>query len=283
MTPREAVAQLSQPMAAAGLEEPRLQAELLVMRILGLDRARLYTLWQDQVIELASWQGLQGLLERRLACEPLAYLLGRQEFFGLEFSVDSRVLIPRPETELLVEQAIQCALARHPRGRCAIADVGTGSGAVAVSLAVRLPEALVFATDVSPEAASVAKENCRRHGVEQQVQVLEGDLLSPLPQPVDLVVSNPPYVRDAELILRARELQNEPEVAFRGGPQGLSVIERLLCQAREKLAPGAVLLVEFAPSQAAGVRALAEAAFPEAHRELVRDLMGWQRVLLVQT
>ena len=283
MKPQEVVARLSQAMDQAGLEETRLQAEVLVMHVLGLSRARLYAAWGDTLVTPTQWQTLRALLKRRLGREPLAYIVGRQEFFGLEFVVDCRVLIPRPETELLVEQALQSALTRHHRGRCAIADVGTGSGAMAIALGVYLPEATLYATDISAEALAVARENCCRHGLEERVVLLQGDLLTPLAQPLDLVVSNPPYVRDSDMPLRDRELEQEPEVAFRGGPRGLDVVARLLCQAPVKLAAGATLLIEVGPSQAAAAQKLARRAFPGARVDLVKDLSGWERILLVQT
>jgi len=188
------------------------------------------------------------------------------------------VLIPRPETELLVEKAIEIS-----QRRAVVADVGTGSGAIAVSLAVHLPQVLVYATDASPGALEVAARNCRRHGVEDRVHLLQGHLLEPLPEPVDLIAANLPYVSRAELAQLPPEINcYEPREALDGGPDGLDHIRRLLAQAGEHLKPGGVVLLEIGATQGQAVIALAQRHLSVARVEIVVDYAGLDRVVVVE-
>ncbi|MDP3062015.1 MAG: peptide chain release factor N(5)-glutamine methyltransferase, partial [Chloroflexota bacterium] len=221
-----------------------MEAELLLAHILHADRTRLYAL-SDTHVSLAEEQDLEGLLARRLLREPLAYILGVRWFYGLELAVRPGVLIPRPETELLVERAIALAGDRV----LSIADVGAGGGNIAVALAVYLPRARLFATDISPNALQVAAENVARHGVAEQVTLLHGDLLAPLSAPVDMIAANLPYVRRDALPSLQPELRYEPVEALDGGPDGLDLLRRLLAQAPDYLASGGWLLAELDPWQ----------------------------------
>jgi release factor glutamine methyltransferase len=189
------------------------------------------------------------------------------------------VLIPRPETELLVEKAIEIS-----QRRAVVADVGTGSGAIAVSLAVHLPQALVYATDASRGALEVAARNCRRHCVEDRVHLLQGHLLEPLPEPVDLITANLPYVSQAELAQLPPDIRlYEPREALDGGPDGLDHIRRLLAQAGEHLKPRGVVLLEIGATQGEAVIALAKRHFPAARVEIAKDYAGLDRVVIVET
>jgi release factor glutamine methyltransferase len=227
----------------------------------------------------------ETLVRLRASDYPLPYLTGRVEFYGLEFEVTPEVLIPRPETETLVD----LALARQPTH---VVDVGTGSGCIAVSVAVHLDRATVYGIDISPAALAVARRNVERHGVAGRVRLMVGDILSPRPGPVDLVVSNPPYVPTGEYAsLPVSVRDHEPWLALDGGPDGLAVIRRLLAQAPAVLRgpepaegrPGGGLLVEIGADQGKAAGYLARTFFPQAAVRVHPDLAGRDRVLEVQT
>ena len=230
------------------------------------------------------------MIMRRVQREPLAYLTKRKEFFGLEFLVDRRVLIPRPETELLVELAVarlRAMLSTNPAP--IVADVGTGCGAIAVSVAIQIPTAKVYALDVSPEALEVARVNCQRHGMTRhgvagRVELLRGDLLEPLGERVDLVLANLPYIARSEFAtLQPEIVEYEPRVALDGGQDGMDGIRCLLEQAGEHLAPGASIMLEIGSDQGAVGRALADRFFPNARIEVHLDYAGHDRVLEIDT
>jgi len=271
-----ALAQAMAVLEKAGVEEPRLDAKVLLTHALGMTGAQLFTHPRRQLssTELTDYR---QLIERRAQREPLAYIVGHKEFYGLDFFVDTRVLIPRPETELLVEKAIEIS-----QRQSVIADVGTGSGAIAVSLAVHLPQALIYATDVSSAALEVAARNCRRHGVQDRVHLLQGRLLEPLPGPVDLIVANLPYVSEVEWAQLPPEIRcYEPREALYGGPDGLDHIRRLLAQARGYLKPGGSILLEIGATQGEAVVALTRRHFPTAEAEIIKDYAGLDRVVMV--
>jgi len=288
---REAVLWGARVLEQHGCDSPRLDAELLLAHALGLSRARLLAQF-DRVLSPAELARYRQLIERRRAHEPVAYIVGHQEFYGLDFYVDRRVLIPRPETELLVEKAIELAgkvgdsgygigVSSYP---ITLADVGTGSGAIAVSLAVHLPQATIYALDSSAEALEVAARNVRHHGVEGRVHLLRGDLLSPLPEPVDIVVANLPYVSETELAELPPEIRcYEPLSALDGGPNGLRHIRRLLAQAREYLSPHGAVILEIGATQGKAVAELARQHFPTAEIEIAKDYGGLDRVVIVRT
>lgn len=265
-------------------ETPRLDAELLLGHALGWGRARVMA-ELPSVVPAAALHTFRDLVARRMDHEPVAYLTGRKEFFGLEFLVDRRVLVPRPETETLVELALEWAREWrrfHPAaGPLVIADVGTGSGCIAIALAVHLPDARVYAIDLSPGALDMARQNIARHAVAGRVTLLQGDLLAPLPQPVDLLASNPPYTILAEIDEGVR--RHEPHLALDGGVAGLDVYRRLLATAPAALRPGGAALLEIGAAQAAAVTAMARAAFPTAQVMVRQDLAGRDRVVMVQT
>lgn len=268
---------------------PRLDAELLLAHVLGWPRARLLAELRSPVPD-AQLAAFEELVARRADLVPVAYLVRRREFFGLELYVDERVLVPRPETELLVELALARARGQEARAlrsggpsrpRLTLADVGTGSGCIAVALAVHLPQARVFATDLSPDALAVARLNAERHGVAGRVTLLQGDLLAPLPEPVDLLVSNPPYTVLSEIDEGVR--RHEPRAALDGGPDGLELYRRLLADAPRHLRPGGSVLLEIGATQGAAVTELALAAFPRATVSVHRDLTGLDRVVAIDT
>ncbi len=273
-----ALAQATTVLENAGIEESSLDAEILLGHVLRITRAQLHAHPQSQLSppELARYR---QLMERRARREPVAYIVGHKEFYGLDLSVDSRVLIPRPETELLVEKAIGIS-----QRQAVVADIGTGSGAIAISLAVHLPQLLIYATDASPGALEVAIRNCRRHCVEDRVHLLQGHLLEPLPELVDLIAANLPYVSQAELAQLPPEITRyEPREALDGGPDGLSHVRRLLAQAGVHLKPGGAVLLEIGATQGKAVVALAKRHFPAARVEIVQDYAGLDRVVTVET
>ncbi len=279
MTVRQALKNAESRLLREGVDDPQIEAQVLLAHLLSVSRARLYTDLLEPIPTDAQ-EVYDRMVERRAVGEPTAYLIGRREFYGLDLHVDPRVLIPRPETELLVELALDSSSALE---RPIIAEVGVGSGAVAVSLATHLPKATIYATDLSTEALEVAAINCRAYGVEGRVRLLHGDLLVPVPEAMDVIVSNPPYVNRRDLSSLPIEIrEHEPRVALDGGADGLDIIRRLLPQVRDRLKPGGTFLMEIGYDQAPPVRDLACSAFPESEVELVNDLAGIERVLVVR-
>jgi release factor glutamine methyltransferase len=277
---RDALAQASQTLGNRGVESPRLDAELLLAHVLRVNRASILT-WPERRLTPKQLTAFRDLIERRAGREPLAYIVGHREFFGLDFAVDPRVLIPRPETELLVERALE--IARGIESRPKIADVGAGSGAIAVSLAVHLPTAVVYALDTSAGALAVVAGNAQRHGVADRVCCLKGDLLKPLPEVVDLVVANLPYVTSAEWEALPPEIRAyEPRPALDGGADGLLFIRRLLEAACHYLRPGGAILVEIGASQGKVVTDLAQETCSEAEVTLCQDYAGLDRLVVVR-
>jgi release factor glutamine methyltransferase len=275
-----ALREATEALRAAGIEDARLEAEVLLRHTLHLDRAHLYARLQED-LSVADQASFHSLLARRLAREPTAYIVGQREFYGLDLETTPAALMPRPETELLVEKAI----ARAGRfEKPLIVDVGTGNGDIAVAMAVHLPQAAVVAIDLSREALALAIRNARRHGVESRLSFLQADLLAPLAQPVDLIVANLPYVRSADWKALPPEIrEHEPRAALDGGPDGLREIRRLLEQAPSRLLPGGSLLVEMGPPQAASALALARRRFPGAAARILPDAAGLDRLLTVDT
>ncbi|MBI2856188.1 MAG: peptide chain release factor N(5)-glutamine methyltransferase [Chloroflexi bacterium] len=265
-------------LAAGGVEEAPLEAELLLMKALGLNRASLYA-YPERPVTREELNSLSRDLSRRLTGEPWSYISGHREFYGLDMAVGPGIFVPRPETELLVDLAIRMAGSLPRRRPLRIADVGTGSGAIAVALALHLPHAIVYATDVSTLALETARRNCMRHKVQERVVLMEGNLLGPVPEPVDLVVSNPPYIPREDIPYLPPEVRWEPPEALDGGVDGLEVIRSLITQALERLRQPGGLLVETSPQQADEVRFIAENMLPGHTFEIFRDLAGGERAL----
>jgi release factor glutamine methyltransferase len=278
-TVRAALAEGTRVLAAAGCDEPRLDAEVLLAGILGVSRAYLYAHPERSLMpeEVATWE---ERLARRCRREPLAYIAGHKEFYGLDFVVDPRVLVPRPETELIVERVLARA-ARQPIRT--VWDVGTGSGALALTLARHLPGMRVVASDVSLGALQVAAVNRRRLGLEGRVHLVRSDLLRAARGLVDVVVANLPYLRSEEYREAMPEVSRyEPQLALNGGPTGLALVERLLAQARALDPPPTAMLLEIAAGQGPQVLALARECFRGRPVSLRRDLAGLDRVVEVE-
>ena len=253
----------------AGIAGARLEAQLLLAHVLSCSRVQLYTGFDKPLAE-AELAGYRALIKRRLAGEPVAYLLGEQEFWALPFFVDESVLVPRPDSETLIE------VARGLRGdrsaACRVLDLCTGSGAIAISLAKELAGASVIATEVSPAAAAVAHRNVERNAVADRVEIRIGDLFAPVAgERFDLIVANPPYVASAVIATLSAEVRREPRIALDGGTDGLAFYERICAAAPAHLVAGGGLVVEHGFDQADPVAArFAAAGFADI--ELVHDL-----------
>ncbi len=278
MTVGQSLADARRTLAEAGIDDAALEAEVLLRDLLDTDRARFY-LDIDAPLSAVQQAGFQHRIERRLEGEPTAYILGRREFYGRDFLVGPDVLVPRPETELLVEKTLEVA-AGYPSPR--IAEVGTGSGAVAVSLALELPSATVYATDLSPRALEVAAANCKRHGVAERVILFAGDLLDPVPGQVDIdiIVANLPYVATPDMP-SAGPVSREPRLALDGGDDGLDHVRRLCRQVKERL-PSGWLLLEIGQGQAGPLTGFLDSLLPGAEVEVFPDLAGIDRVCAVR-
>ena len=261
-----------------GIDSPRLTAEVLLAHVLGCDRVRLF-MDLDRPLAKEELQQFRALIERRLQGEPSQYLTGKREFYGRTFSVDPRVLIPRPETELLVEAALREVPKDAP---ARLLDVCTGSGCIAITLAAERPQAQVWATDLSPDALAIARGNAERLGVLERVTFLQGDLLAPLPSdasPFDVIVSNPPYIATGAIAGLSAEVRKEPRLALDGGADGLDLVRGIVAKARAFLRPGGQLALEIGEEQGAAVKGLLEASGFEDVR-VEKDLARLDRLVL---
>ncbi len=271
MTLKKALSHARGILAEHDIEDAPLEAELLLRHALKIDRTQLY-LDLDRELSPQPEEIFWQLVERRLGGEPTAYITGRREFYGLDFYVDPHTLIPRPESELLMETALKLDK-DHPLST--IADIGTGCGAIAISLALELPGVKIYATDISAAALEVASINCQKHGVADRVHLLQGDMLEPLPELVDLIIANLPYVRQAELA----PTSFEPLIALDGGADGTESIAKLCRQAQSKLSARGNLLLEIGQGQGVVVTTLLHGLFPNGEIEVVPDLGSIERMV----
>jgi len=270
---RQVLAYTRRALADNRIDDASLEAEILLRHALEINRVQLYSDLECDIIP-SDEEALKELLERRIQGEPSAYITGHREFYGLDFRVDRNVLIPRPETEMLVEKAISLA-SSHPIS--SIADIGTGCGAIAISLALNLPTVTIYATDVSASALGIARANCKKHGVTDRIVLLEGDMLEPLPEPVDIIIANLPYVRESDMPPGGR-LSFEPALALNGGEDGLDGIRALCHQAFNKLRSNGFILLEMGQGQAEAVTTLFQEIFPSSRIEVENDLAGIERI-----
>lgn len=267
------------------VDSPRLQAELLLCHVLGLQRIELYTLF-DKPVEPAKLEQLRSLVKRASEHEPIAYLIGRCEFYSLAFKVTPGCLIPRPETELLTEKAI-LLLRKRPEKQYVL-DLCTGCGPIAAVIAVSLPDAQVVATDLSDDALKTAAENLQRYKLQDRVKLLQGDLYDPIikglgPTQFDLIVSNPPYVSGPEMEKLDKNVKDyEPHAALYGGPDGLDVYRRIIADCGDFLTPDGAIMLEIGYAQGPAVRALLEQT--NLFREIMieKDLSKNDRIAIAQ-
>ena len=279
-TIREILLQTRENLEAVGIPDARLESEVMVMNVMRMPRQDLFA-HQEDGVNFQQEQGLSQIVERRLKREPLAYILAYKELYGVNLLVNSNVLIPRPETETMVEHALFMALMGMETRELVIADVGTGTGAIAINLAIHLPAARIYALDTEDAVLDVAAHNIRSHNVADRIKLAKGDLLEPLPEPVDLIVANLPYVPTSRIPTLQPEIQWEPTAALDGGNDGLGLISRLLYQAPEKLSENGIILLEMDSEQIPVVQELALQHFPEGSTSVEQDLAGMDRILVI--
>lgn len=296
-TTRKLLAWMTGAFEGKGLEAPRRQAEMLLAHVIGCERLKLY-MDPDRPAAPLERDTLRGLVKRALADEPIQYLVGEEHFFGMVFRVDKRVLIPRPSTQTIVEAVLQHARKNPESGSVRdsdagsgilIADVCTGSGCVGAALARHLPGARVVATDVSPDALDVARENIDRHGLADRVDLVRGDLLDALrrhpvagrDRSLRYLCSNPPYIPDHEwdrVLPNVRD--HEPTLALRGGTDGMDLVRPLIADGPAFIEPGGLLLIEVASSHADDALRLASSHGLLTHCRVLRDSDGLPRVIV---
>ena len=249
----------TQRFTEAGIAGARLEAQILLAHALGCTRMQLYTGFDKPLgdTELAAYR---ELIKRRLAGESVSYLVGETEFWGLPFHVDASVLVPRPDTETVIE-VVRSLPGRDRNAPCRVLDLCTGSGVIAVALAKELPQAQIVATELSAAAAQIARKNVARNGVADRVEVREGDLFAPVRgERFDVITANPPYIATAVLATLSLEVRREPSIALDGGVDGLVFYDRILAAATEYLLPSGALVLEHGYDQADAVRARFSAA-----------------------
>ncbi len=267
-------------------DSPRLDAEVLLATALGCRRIELYTAFDKQPDD-ANREAFRELVRRRGEGTPVAYLVGHKEFYSLDFFVNESVLIPRPETEHLVIEVLDLLKKQTPANPTPrILDIGTGSGAIAVSLAKHLPQAQVVAVDISPDALSVAKRNVEKHQLQQNIELLQSDLFNGLTgrsEKFDIIASNPPYISEAEFKTLSPEVSKfEPRGALVGGVQGTEIIERILDEAPKYLVPGGSVVIELSPMIADQVQQLVAARPAYGTPRFIKDLAQHRRILSVR-
>jgi len=287
MTLLESLNQTTNRLRNHRIENPRLSAELLLARSLNLSREGLYRHLPEPVKEPEK-EVLEGLIQRRISGEPLQYILGLQEFWSIDFKVDPRVLIPRPETELLIEQSLPILSERSLKRNSSVLEIGTGSGAIAIALTKEVKNIFLIATDISREALVLARENAKSAGVQDRIQFLNGDLFGPLhppkgEAPFDLILSNPPYITRPKIDTLAKEVKDyEPRIALDGGDDGLAFYRRIIPEASLYLRKGGWLLLEVALGQSGIVSKMIEEGGNFLKPESIPDLSGIGRVVKAQ-
>ena len=275
MTVREALSGAVEQFEAAGLDDSRLDARVLLEHSLDQSTVWIYQHPETPLPTEANAR-FDSLIRRRLMGMPIAYLLGSREFYGRVFQVDARVLVPRPETEVLLEAVLEYAQETRV---ATVVDVGTGSGILAITLALEIPACRVWAVDRSADALAVAGLNVDRHGVADRVDLLLGDLLTPVSFSADVIVANLPYVPTAEVDQLQREVRQEPRGALDGGSDGLDLYRRLLTEVPRVLSPRGALFFEIGDQQGAAARLIVQAVLPGHRVRVLRDLADRDRVI----
>ena len=272
--------ELANRLSEKGTLDADLESEVIIRHVLGIDRS---VFFRDFMRTITSHEegSLEKIIKRRLLGEPLSYIIGTREFYSISLSVNHDVLIPRQETELLVETVLSFiheSQLDNPR----IVDVGTGSGAIAIALAINQPTAIIDAVDISEKALKVAKANIDKHGLNDRISLHMGDLLGSIHEnDLDVIVSNPPYIPTRDISFLQGEVLLEPRVALDGGEDGLSVISRLLWESTIKLSSNGILIFEVGSEQALAALNLAEQIFPKRPVRLLEDLSRNPRAILI--
>ena len=260
----------------SGSPDSRLEAEILLRHVMKIDRATMFSNLEN-ILDSKQENDIAELVQRRLANEPLSYITGTREFYSLDFQITSDVLIPRQETETLVDEVIKIAKENPLK----IVDVGTGSGAIAIALAVNLPLAKIIATDISVDALHVAESNTKMNDVFSRINLKQGNLLDVLDEKVDVIVSNPPYIPSDQIEHLQPEVKKEPHIALDGGSDGLEYIRQLIGNCSEKLNDNGHIFIEIDPSQSEEVLEIADTHFPDARTAIIKDLSQDNRVLSI--
>jgi len=287
MTLLESLNQTTKYLKDHQIESPRLDAELLLARSLNLSREGLYRNFHSPLEEREK-ETLEKMIQRRISGEPLQYILEHQEFWSIDFKVDPRVLIPRPETELLVEQSLLILSENSLRGIPSVLEIGTGSGAIAIALAKEVKNIFLVATDISRDALDLAKENAEAAGVQHQIEFVNGDLFGPLRSskeegPFDLILSNPPYIVHPEIGSLAKEVRDyEPTIALDGGEDGLEFYRRIISGAPFYLREGGWLLLEIGQGQSEKIAEQIKRSRVFLKPQILLDLSGIERVVKAQ-
>ena len=286
-TIKELLAVTAEYLKSKDIDSSRLAAEVLLAHALHMDRISLYMNF-DKPLSESEVSRYRSLVRRRVQREPIQYIVGIQEFWSLEFIVDQRVLIPRPETELLVEHTIKLAHEYHSQheGDLYVLDLGTGSGAIAVALATELSAARIWATDISHEALQVAKVNAKNHGVLDKINFVQGDLWKAIEDQsikFHIIVSNPPYVASSEYKNLALEVKDyEPKIALEAGPDGMVFLEKIINHAHEYMRPHGWLLLEMAPWQIEAAMDMINESQNYGKVKAKKDYSGKERIVITQ-
>ena len=280
MTLRELLSQIVRHLSVHQVPDPEIESEVLIRHVLGLERAEFFA----SLAESVSFQQscvVRQLVQRRLSGEPLAYITGHKEFYGLDFMINPNVLIPRQETELLVDYALEYCSNQNSSTEIRIADVGTGSGAIAIAIAINRENAHIIATDCDEKALAVTRMNLQKHNLADRVHVSQGDLLETIEGPLDICVANLPYIRSAEIPELPREVQREPLLSLDGGSDGLDLIRRLLLQLPALTKPNGSVFLEISPEQLHPTLLLARAAFRDAEITYRNDMLHLPRIVVI--
>ena len=258
------------------------EAEILIKHALKIDKVLLYSSLNASTNE-GDFQALNALVNRRVSGEPISYITGYREFYGLELMVSPAVLVPRQETESLVEKAIEFLQNNNTNGIRTIVDVGTGSGAIAIAISSQLPLAKIYATDKYSSALAVARTNVKRQRARPNIQLIQCDLLIGLREKFDMIVSNLPYIPTDDIPQLPLEVQAEPIQALDGGSDGLALIARLIEQAPQYLKSHGYLCIEVSPQQVPDILSMAHSSMPDCTTEIIKDLYGSARIVAIKT
>ena len=256
-----------------------LEAEILVRHTLKFDRETIFREFEKDLLK-SEEQSIYSLLDKRLEGYPLSYITGKREFYGIDIEIGEGVLIPRQETEILVQTAITISK-KMRKENIKIADIGTGSAAISIAIALNIPNSLVHACDISYEALEIAAENINKYSLEDKILLNQGDLLEPILDEMDIILSNPPYIPNFQISSLPQEVLNEPRIALDGGKDGLQVISRLMKESVNKLSGAGAMVIEITPELSGKTVLLARKHFPEANILILKDLMENDRAILI--
>ena len=282
----QTIRKISQLLKQHNIEDSYFEARVLLGYVLKLSPEEILT-QPEYYLNAQQLETLNTIVQRRIKREPAAYIVGHKEFYGIDFMIDRRVLIPRPETELLVEEALKyleerCSSSANSSKRKVVADIGTGCGAIAISLALNNSDVKIFATDISQDALEVARRNAYNHNVQDRISFLHGNLLEPVTEHVDLIIANLPYIEHTELDNLSTEINRfEPHIALDGGNDGLLYIEQLIRQSKEKLHNNGCIMLEIGYNQTQHITEFTGHSFHNVHYEFVSDPNDIKRVIKI--